>query len=88
MHFVEYCINNLSHGTGDTLRRLAELPGVDVLEYDCLDHCNDCAMFPYAVVNGEMVAAATAEELLEKILETIRRHEADQAALDRLLDDL
>jgi len=40
------------------------------------------------LVNGEMVAAATAEELCEKVLGAIRDHEADRAALDRLLDDL
>ena len=88
MHIVEYCASNLAHGTGDMLRRLAEVHGVEVMEYDCLDHCGDCALFPYVLVNGEMVAAATAEELYEKVLGAIREHEAGRAALDRLLDDL
>ncbi|HEY8529722.1 MAG TPA: YuzB family protein [Paenibacillaceae bacterium] len=88
MHIIEYCASNLAHGTGDILRRLAEMPGVEVMEYDCLDHCGDCALFPYVLVNGEMVAAATAEELHEKVLEAIRQQEDEQAALDRLLDDL
>jgi len=88
MYIVEYCASNVAHGTGDMLRRLAEMPGVEVMEYDCLDHCGECALLPYVLVNGEMVAAATSEELYEKVLAAIREHEAGQAALDRLLDDL
>lgn len=88
MHIVEYCVSNLAHGTEEMFRRLAERPDVDVMEYGCLDHCDKCLLFPYALVNGEMVTAETAESLYEKIVETIRRQEEERAALDRLLDDL
>jgi uncharacterized protein YuzB (UPF0349 family) len=88
MHIVEYCVSNLAHGTEETFRKLEELPDVELMEYGCLDHCNDCLLFPYALVNGEMVAAETAESLYAKIVETIRKHEAERAALDKLLDDL
>ncbi len=88
MHIVEYCVSNLAHGTDETFRKLAKHPDVEVMEYGCLDRCSDCYLFPYALVNGEMVTAETPESLYANILETIRRHEADRAALDKLLDDL
>jgi uncharacterized protein YuzB (UPF0349 family) len=41
----------------------------DVLEYGCLGNCGLCARAPYALVNGELITAETAEELYKKILQ-------------------
>lgn len=36
-------------------------------EYECQSRCKECKQSPYAIVNGEFVAADSSEELLEKL---------------------
>jgi uncharacterized protein YuzB (UPF0349 family) len=65
---IEFCVNNL---TPDVLRIKAKLESnmdFDVLEYGCLGNCGLCARAPYALVNGELVTADTAEELYNKVI--------------------
>ncbi|PDO09413.1 MAG: UDP-N-acetylmuramoylalanine--D-glutamate ligase [Candidatus Reconcilbacillus cellulovorans] len=77
---VEFCINNAGHGTEEVTRRLEqEHPDIDVVEYDCMNHCALCATEPYALVNGEIVSAPTPDELYDKILAKI---ESDELAED------
>ncbi|MBM7592017.1 YuzB family protein [Brevibacillus fulvus] len=74
---VEFCSSNLSSYTQSVMERLeqdTELD-VDVVEYGCLGHCGECYMAPFALVNGDYVAAETAEELYEKIKQKIREDE-------------
>jgi len=73
---IEFCAANMHHGTEKVMKELEENPEYDVIEYGCLGNCGECYLFPYALVNGEIVAAPTAEELREKILEAIREYEA------------
>ena len=68
---IEFCVNNGQHGTDTVMRRLEENPEYDVIEYGCLSNCGQCALEPYAMVNGEIVAAASADELYEKIIAII-----------------
>lgn len=77
---IEFCASNMHHGTGQVMKKLEGNPDYDVVEYGCLGNCGECYMFPYALVNGEIVAAETAEELLDRILAKIR----ELAALDEL----
>ncbi|MDZ7543385.1 DUF1450 domain-containing protein [Clostridium perfringens] len=72
---IEFCVGNMHHGTDEVLRQLEQTPDVDVIEYGCLGNCGECYMFPYALVNGETVAAETAEKLLEAILIKIKEIE-------------
>jgi uncharacterized protein YuzB (UPF0349 family) len=88
MHIVEFCVSNIHHGTEQVLEKLDKLPHLEVIEYGCLGNCGECFLSPYALVNGERVVAETAEELYDLVLSTIRQQELDQAALDKLLDDL
>jgi uncharacterized protein YuzB (UPF0349 family) len=90
MHVVEYCVSNAFHGTDEAVRRLKELPDleVEVVEYGCLGNCGECYLSPYALVNGETVVAETAEQLYDEIVAEIRRQEQERSALDKLLDDL
>jgi len=88
MHIVEYCVSNLHHGTEEVFRRLEELPDVEVVEYGCLGNCGECFLSPYALVNGESIVAATADELYDLIVAAIREQEEEKSALDKLLDDL
>jgi uncharacterized protein YuzB (UPF0349 family) len=42
---------------------------VSVQEYECQSRCKECRMSPYAVVNGQAIAAESSAELLEKMKE-------------------
>lgn len=88
MQIVEFCVSNMHHGTDRVLAKLEKLPHVEVIEYGCLGNCGECFLSPYALVNGESVVAETADQLYDLIMETILKQEHDQAALDKLLDDL
>ncbi|MFF5995910.1 MULTISPECIES: YuzB family protein [unclassified Lysinibacillus] len=64
---VEFCISNLANGAQKTFEALEKDPNIDVLEYGCLSYCTKCANSLYAVVNGDIVEAHTADELTQKI---------------------
>ncbi|MBG9734670.1 YuzB family protein [Paenibacillus alvei] len=68
---IEFCVNNMHHGTDKVMKRLEGNPEYDVLEYGCLGNCGECYMFPFALVNGEIVAGETADELYDKIMNKI-----------------
>ncbi|UHA74605.1 YuzB family protein [Paenibacillus sp. 481] len=68
---VEFCVNNMHHGTDEVLKQLEQNPDVDVLEYGCLGNCGECYMFPFAYVNGDMLTAQSSDELMTKIMEKI-----------------
>ena len=88
MHFVEICVSNAHHGTEEIMLRLRQDPRIEVVEYGCLGNCGECFLAPFAMVNGEIVAVETTDELYEAIMKAIEQQEANQAALDKLLDDL
>lgn len=88
MHIVEFCVSNAHHGTDQVLKKLEQLPHIEVIEYGCLGNCGECFLSPYALVNGESVVAETAEQLYDLVLEAIAKQELEQTALDKLLDDL
>lgn len=74
---VEFCASNVSSYTKAVVEALendSELD-VDVLEYGCLGYCGECYLEPFALVNGNLVQAPTAEELLAKIKKTLRDEE-------------
>ncbi|RAV20344.1 YuzB family protein [Paenibacillus contaminans] len=73
---IEFCVNNMHHGTEEVMKKLEANPDYDVIEYGCLGNCGECYLFPYALVNGETVAAATADELYEQILAKVKEIEA------------
>jgi uncharacterized protein YuzB (UPF0349 family) len=73
---IEFCVNSAQHGTDAIVRKLEENPDYDVVEYGCLGNCGQCVAEPYALVNGEIVEASTADELYDRILLKIREWEA------------
>lgn len=79
---IEFCVSNMHHGTDRVMRELEANPEYDVIEYGCLGNCGECYLFPYALVNGEIVAGETAEELLANIRLKIKEIEE----LDDLFD--
>ncbi len=88
MHIVEYCTSNTHHGTEQIIEKLELVPDIEVIEYGCLGNCGECYLSPYVLVNGESVVAETADQLYDLVLEAIKNQELEQAALDKLLDDL
>lgn len=64
---IEFCVNNLTPELIEVKKKLEANYDYDVIEYGCLGNCGICAERPYALVNGEMVSADTADELLTKI---------------------
>ena len=80
---IEFCTNNMHFGTDEIMERLEQNPDYDVIEYGCLSNCGQCYMMPYALVNGEIVAADSTEALYEAILSKINEADAwDQLELD------
>jgi len=79
---IEFCASNMSLGTEPVKHRLEQNPDVDVIEYGCLGNCGQCFYAPYALVNGEVVAAITADELYEKIMAIINEQEDPYAWID------
>ncbi|MCS7460230.1 YuzB family protein [Paenibacillus doosanensis] len=73
---IEFCTNNMHHGTDQLMKKLENNPEYDVIEYGCLGNCGECYLFPFALVNGEIVAAASAEELELQVEQKIKEIEA------------
>lgn len=64
---IEFCTNNMHHGTEKLMKKLEQRPDLDVIEYGCLGNCGECYTLPFVLVNGEIVAASTAEQLEQEI---------------------
>ncbi|GAA4833069.1 hypothetical protein GCM10023310_08090 [Paenibacillus vulneris] len=73
---IEFCTNNMHHGTEELMKKLEANPEYDVIEYGCLGNCGECYLFPYALVNGEIVAAPDVDELEALIMNKIKEIEA------------
>ncbi|NOU92814.1 DUF1450 domain-containing protein [Paenibacillus sp. LMG 31456] len=73
---IEFCTNNMHHGTDRLMKQLEDNPDYDVIEYGCLGNCGECYMFPYALVNGEIVVGANIEELQQRIEHKLKEIEA------------
>jgi len=82
---IEFCNSNRSLGTDEVIRKLEQIPDVDVIVYGCLGNCGECFYAPYALVNGEMIAAPTAEELYDKIIQAIEGEDDPYAWIDEQL---
>ncbi|WP_141433864.1 YuzB family protein [Bacillus sp. 03113] len=64
---IEFCISNLANGAQAAREVLEKDSNLDIIEYGCLGYCGKCAGSLYALVNGEVVTGATAEELVTQI---------------------
>lgn len=74
---VEFCASNVASYTQSVVDALENDPelDVDVLEYGCLGYCGECYMEPFALVNGKLVQAPSAEALLDKIKKELQDEE-------------
>ncbi|SFF30604.1 Uncharacterized protein YuzB, UPF0349 family [Paenibacillus algorifonticola] len=85
---IEYCTSNAHHGTVDIMQKFEQEDRYEITEYGCLGNCGECYLKPFALVEGEIVAVDSIDELYGKIHEAIIRQETDRELLDKLLDDL
>lgn len=70
---IKFCENNFSHGTEEVVNKLKkEAKNVSVEVEPCLGYCSDCAVQPYALVDGELVLADSADELFDKISDKLK----------------
>jgi uncharacterized protein YuzB (UPF0349 family) len=65
----------MHHGTEQLMKNLEQNPEYDVIEYGCLGNCGECYLAPYALVNGEVIASATVEQLETDIQDKIKEIE-------------
>lgn len=72
---IEFCASNMHHGTDKIMKKLEENLDYDVIEYGCLGNCGQCYMSPFALVNGEIISAESAEMLEEEIARKIKEIE-------------
>ncbi len=69
--------------TDTVMEKLESNPDYDVVEYGCLTNCGQCYLMPYAMVDGEIVTAESADELYDVIIAKIKEAEAwDDLDLD------
>lgn len=70
---IEFCQRNLQEFLKEedytAYQDFLAKKNVAVQEYECQSRCKECRMSPYAVVNGEVIAADSSAELLEKMKE-------------------
>lgn len=80
---IEFCASNMHLGTEAVMKELEQSPDYDVVEYGCLGNCGECAVLPFAMVDGTIVVSESSDELLTRIQEHIR----DAEMLSRLLEE-
>ncbi|USH19153.1 YuzB family protein [Staphylococcus pseudintermedius] len=68
---VEFCISNMARDSEVVYQTLENDPGVDVLDYGCLQNCGICSSGLYALVNGDIVEGDTPDDLLQNIYKHI-----------------
>lgn len=64
---IEFCINNLANGAQRAREQLEKDPNFHVIEYGCLGNCGKCTHLLYALVNGKVVQAHSADKLVAEI---------------------
>jgi uncharacterized protein YuzB (UPF0349 family) len=72
---IEFCASNMHHGTDKLMKKLEENLDYDVIEYGCLGNCGQCYMYPFALLNGEIISGDSAELLEEEIAKKIKEIE-------------
>ncbi|MCM3180739.1 YuzB family protein [Cytobacillus horneckiae] len=64
---IEFCVSNIADGSHEAFVMLEKDYDLDVIEYGCLGYCGKCSYHMFALVNGEIVKAETAKELVANI---------------------
>ncbi|RKD21718.1 hypothetical protein BEP19_13895 [Ammoniphilus oxalaticus] len=78
MIFIEFCQSNMALWTKSVFEQLGHDPewsDAEVMESECLGNCEQCFAQPFAIVEGEVVAADTPDALLTEIRAFIKKKE-------------
>jgi len=67
---IEVCDANLACSS-ELFTLEEEYPQVSVLANECMSHCELCRTSPYVFLNGEIIAAPTLNELIQRIREEV-----------------
>lgn len=86
-YLVEFCTNNYVYGTDRIKKSLEGNEEYEVMEYNCLGHCTECDITPFAVVEGEFVEADTLALLKDMIKEKIQEKKAMDHLFDQIIDE-
>jgi uncharacterized protein YuzB (UPF0349 family) len=76
---IDFCEKNLDRFLPEGLQNEYSVflgkKNIEFKEYKCQSRCEDCKISPYAIVNGEFIAAEDSAQLLEKLklLEGVKR---------------
>lgn len=72
---IDFCVKNLDRFLKDenfkSYESFMSQKNIRYKEYDCQSRCKECKKSPYAIVNGDFVAADNTSELLEKLKQLI-----------------
>ncbi|MBD1380830.1 YuzB family protein [Metabacillus arenae] len=71
---IEFCVSNLANGSQAAMEKLEKDPNLDIVEYGCLGYCGKCFESLYALVNGEVVAGETPDELVQHIYDYLEEN--------------
>jgi uncharacterized protein YuzB (UPF0349 family) len=67
---IDFCNSNLMAFTQSLLQELREAhPDWNIGRYGCLTNCGECGLYPFAIVDDQIVSASTVDELRAKIEE-------------------
>ncbi|MCK8827394.1 DUF1450 domain-containing protein [Natroniella acetigena] len=70
---IQFCENNFSTGSGQVAEKIQrEIKDIQLEVKACLGLCADCAIGPFALLDGDLIQATSSDELLEKLLEKLR----------------
>lgn len=67
---IELCVSNRLYES-EEIDQLLNRQDVDIVEVGCNSHCEVCDAQFYAIVNGEVVSAVSAKELMGRIEEAL-----------------
>lgn len=67
---IELCVSNRLYES-EEINALLARQDVDVIEVGCNSRCEVCDEHFYAIVNGEVIQAASAKTLMERIEEEL-----------------
>jgi uncharacterized protein YuzB (UPF0349 family) len=76
---IDFCEKNLDRFLPEELQKDYSIflgkKNIEYKEYHCQSRCEECKISPYAIVNGEFIAAEDSAELLKKIklLESVKK---------------
>jgi uncharacterized protein YuzB (UPF0349 family) len=68
---IDFCEKNLDRFLPEGLQKdystFLGKKNIEYKEYHCQSRCEECKISPYAIVNGEFIAAGDSAELLKKL---------------------